>query len=163
MALLLNASEEGNAARQERMAAKPWYLRDTPLPGGITIPVSPVTLLIGIFALVNLLRGLTKRSWAIASHILIPNHDNATKEKLQDYAKIIKNDAVTFASFAVKYSSCPSEAKGGNLGKFHRGDMAPPFDRAVFDPNSPLLQTIGPIETQFGWHLIYIHKRVIVD
>jgi peptidyl-prolyl cis-trans isomerase C len=162
-AVVLIAKEE-TSAHKERLASKPWYMRDTQLPGGKTIPISPVTLLVGTLAIVNLLRGLSKKSWAEASHILIQDHSDATKQKLQDFkTNQIKNDATKFADIAAKHSSCPSKARGGNLGKFNRGDMAPPFDRAVFDPQSPLEQTIGPIETQFGWHLIYIHKRVIVE
>ena len=171
-AILLEASvaagdatddKAAEARRQERLASKPWYMRDTQI-GGMTIPISPVTLLIGFLALFNLWRGFNKKSFAVASHILIQSHDDATKQKLDDLkTKQIKNDAKQFAAVAAKYSSCPSKSRGGNLGKFHRGDMAPPFDRAVFDPNSQLEQTIGPIETQFGWHLIYIHERTIVE
>ena len=145
--------------RKERLAAKPWYMRDTSI-FGITIPVSPVTLVIATVAMVNLVRAWRNAdSWAQASHILIQDHSQETKTKLQDFKTKIKNDAVQFANCARQYSSCPSKAQGGNLGKFKKGDMAPPFDRAVFDPESPLEQTIGPIETSFGWHLIYIHKR----
>ena len=165
-ALVLDASsnedEQDAARRQERLASKPWYMRDTQI-GGVTIPISPVTLLIGTLAIINLLRGLGKKSWAEASHILIQDHSDATQQKLQDFKTQITNDATQFANIATKYSACPSKAQGGNLGKFNRGDMAPPFDRAVFDPQAPLEQTIGPIETQFGWHLIYIHKRDIVE
>jgi len=164
-AVLLDASNEQDeeARRQERLASKPWYMRDTQV-FGVTLPVSPVTLLIGTISFLILIRGLRRKSWAEASHILIQGHDDATKQKLQDFkTNQIKNDAAQFAAVAAKYSSCPSKARGGNLGKFNRGDMAPPFDRAVFDPASPLNQTIGPVETQFGWHLIYIHERNIVE
>jgi peptidyl-prolyl cis-trans isomerase C len=154
--------DDDEARRKVRLASKPWYMRDTQI-GGMTIPISPVTFLIAFFALFNLWRGFHKKSSAVASHILIQSHDDATKQKLDDLSKQIKNDAKKFAEMAAKYSSCPSKAQGGNLGKFYRGDMAPPFDRAVFDPNSKLEQTIGPIETQFGWHLIYIHERIIVE
>lgn len=155
--------DDEEARRKERLASKPWYMRDTQIGGGMTIPISPVTFLIAFVALFNLWRGFHKKSSAVASHILIQSHDDATKQKLDDLTKQIKNDAKQFAAMAAKYSSCPSNAQGGNLGKFYRGDMAPPFDRAVFDPNSKLEQTIGPIETQFGWHLIYIHERTIVE
>jgi peptidyl-prolyl cis-trans isomerase C len=41
--------------------------------------------------------------------------------------------------------------------------MAPTFDRACFDPTSELRTTIGPIQTQFGWHLIYVQDRQIPE
>lgn len=163
-AVLLNANEEEEAQqrRQERLASKPWYMKDTEL-FGTTIPISPVTLLIAFVSFFNLIRGLRKKSWAEASHILIQSHDDATKQKLVDLKQQIKNDPSQFATYAAKYSSCPSKQNGGNLGRFSRGDMAPPFDQACFDPASPLQQTIGPVETQFGWHLIFIHQRNIVE
>jgi len=163
-AVILNAADSPTEEerRQERLASKPWYMRDTQVFGR-TIPISPVTLLVGSLALLNLLRGLTKKSTAEASHILIASHDDATKEKLLDFKTKINNDASQFAAIATKYSACPSKQRGGNLGTFNRGDMAPPFDRAVFDSSSPMEQTIGPVETQFGYHLIYIHKRTIVE
>jgi hypothetical protein len=40
---------------------------------------------------------------------------------------------------------------GGNLGKFHPGDTAPPFDQAVFNQQNLINTTIGPIETSFGY------------
>lgn len=148
--------------RQERLNSKPWYMRDTQI-FGMTLPISPVTLVIAFLSFYNLIRGLTKKSSATASHILISSHDDATKQKLLDFKKQIKGDASKFATLASKHSACPSKQNGGNLGKFNRGDMAPPFDEAVFNKESPINETIGPVETQFGWHLIFIHERTIVE
>ena len=50
---------------------------------------------------------------------------------------------------------------GGSLGRFYRGDMAKNFDRACFDPKTPIGTTVGPFETSFGWHLLYIKNRDI--
>lgn len=149
-----------NDEAMRRLEAKPWYLRDTKI-GGKTIPISPITLVIGIISLWNLWRlFLPKKSWAEASHILMEGDD--AKKKLEDMRdNQIRNSATQFAKCARQYSACPSKATGGNLGRFKQGDMAPPFDRAVFDRTSSLEKTIGPVETQFGWHLIFIHKRQI--
>jgi peptidyl-prolyl cis-trans isomerase C len=73
----------------------------------------------------------------------------------------IHDDLKRFQGFAEKYSQCPSKTQKGDLGRFKPGDMAPPFDKAVFQPSSPLETTIGPIQTQFGYHLIYIRERKI--
>jgi peptidyl-prolyl cis-trans isomerase C len=84
------------------------------------------------------------------------------KQKLEQMRdEEIQNSATKFASCAKQHSACPSKGNGGNLGRFEQGAMAPPFDRAVFDKDQPLEKTIGPVETQFGWHLIYINKRQI--
>ena len=37
--------------------------------------------------------------------------------------------------------------------------MVPPFDKVVFDPNTKVKTVLGPVQTQFGWHLIYIEDR----
>jgi peptidyl-prolyl cis-trans isomerase C len=156
--LALNDDE----AMRERLEAKPWYLRDTQI-GSTTIPITPVTLVIGLLAFMNLMRVFRgpPKSWAEASHILITGDEHAEQQLKDIRDSEIQNNATKFAKCAKQHSACPSKTNGGNLGRFKQGEMAPPFDRAVFDPNNPLEKTIGPIETQFGWHLIYIHKRQI--
>lgn len=158
--VVMDAAPIDNDEAMRRLEAKPWYVRDTKI-GSITIPISPITLVVGILSLWNLLRVFRpKKSWAEASHILMEGDD--AKKKLEDMRdNQIKNDATQFAKCARQHSACPSKARGGNLGRFDQGVMAPPFDRAVFDRTNPLEKTIGPVETQFGCHLIYIHKRQI--
>jgi peptidyl-prolyl cis-trans isomerase C len=65
-----------------------------------------------------------------------------------------------FAQLAKQYSTCPSGERGGNLGTFRPGQMAPDFDEAVFDPTvSKVGELTGPIMTPFGYHLIIVDKR----
>jgi peptidyl-prolyl cis-trans isomerase C len=146
------------ARRQARENAKPWLISDTMIFGK-KIPISPATFLTIVLGLGNLIHQLTKRSWAEANHILIADHTDVTKKMMEAMKKEIGTDLDKFEAFALKYSACPSKAKQGNLGKFKPGDMAPPFDKAVFDPNSKVGAAIGPIETTFGHHLIYIRAR----
>ena len=89
---------------------------------------------------------------ANASHILVETEADAERLK-----KRIANGDMTFASAAQQYSKCPSKAKGGNLGTFGKGAMVPAFDKVVF--SAPLNQLQGPIQTQFGYHLIVVHHR----
>jgi peptidyl-prolyl cis-trans isomerase C len=39
------------------------------------------------------------------------------------------------------------------------GAMVPPFDKAVFTPKNKVGEVLGPVQTQFGWHLILLVER----
>ena len=59
----------------------------------------------------------------------------------------------TFAATAERDSTCPSKARGGDLGTFPRvGAMVEPFAKAAFELQP--YQISNPVETQFGVHLI---------
>ncbi len=66
---------------------------------------------------------------ASASHILVQTKEEADKI----LAEI--NEGLDFAEAASKYSSCPSNARGGDLGQFQKGQMVPEFEQAVFSMN----------------------------
>ncbi len=83
-----------------------------------------------------------------AAHILVDNESKA-KELL---AKI--NGGENFGDLARRFSSCPSKRQGGDLGWFGRGQMVKEFEEAAFKGTKG--QTVGPVKTQFGWHLIKI-------
>jgi protein-export membrane protein SecD len=100
---------------------------------------------------------------AQASHILIcyigaKGCDNArlTKDEAKQKAEELfkQANANNFAELAKANSSDPgSKDKGGDLGVFPKGAMVPPFDAAVF--SAKVGQIVGPIETDFGYHVIY--------
>ena len=145
---------------RQRLLAKPWYMRSIEI-GGKPI-VSPVTLVIGLVALVNIVYGFTSNpTWVEASHILIEEKTPATEKMLKDMKRDIGSNYQKFGEYASKYSKCPSKSNGGALGRFKEGVMAYSFNKAVFDPKSKVGTTIGPFETPFGWHLIYITQRKI--
>ena len=60
----------------------------------------------------------------------------------------------SFESMAQIHSDGPSSTNGGYLGWFGRGKMTPPFEVAAFD--ATVGEVVGPIETQFGLHLIKV-------
>lgn len=93
---------------------------------------------------------------ATASHILLSFAPDA-EGRLQEMKTEIGNSPVKFAEFAQLYSECPSSSSGGSLGEFGRGSMVKEFDEVVF--NDELNVVHGPIETKFGYHLIYISQR----
>ena len=87
-----------------------------------------------------------------ASHILVDSAEKATEilEKIQ-------SGKVSFEEAARQHSSCPSSAQGGSLGSFGRGQMVPEFDKACFEMEEG--ETRGPVQTQFGYHLIRLDKK----
>ena len=88
---------------------------------------------------------------ASARHILV-----ATQEECEDIKKQIENGA-DFAELAKELSQCPSGKQGGNLGEFAPGQMVKEFDQVVF--TEEIGKVHGPVQTQFGYHLIEITAR----
>lgn len=84
-----------------------------------------------------------------ASHILVKTETEALA--CLTYIKQGKS----FEDLAKEKSLCPSGKKGGNLGWFGRGMMVKEFEQASFTGKKG--QIIGPIKTQFGYHLIKIN------
>jgi len=77
--------------------------------------------------------------------------------KGEDKAKEILakvNAGRNFGNLARNFSDCPSGKKGGDLGWFGRGQMVREFEDAAFSGQKGA--TVGPVKTQFGWHLIRI-------
>ncbi|HNZ87246.1 MAG TPA: peptidylprolyl isomerase [Methanofastidiosum sp.] len=86
-----------------------------------------------------------------AAHILVKSEDLAKelREKV--------NKGENFSDLAKKFSQCPSGKKGGDLGFFSRQKMVKEFEKAAFDGKEGTV--VGPIKTQFGWHLIKIIEK----
>lgn len=88
---------------------------------------------------------------ASARHILVDSEAKCEELKQQI------NAGADFADIAKQNSGCPSGSQGGDLGEFGKGDMVKEFDEIVF---SGELNTVhGPVQTQFGYHLIEITRR----
>jgi len=89
---------------------------------------------------------------ASARHILVADEAvcNALKAK-------INSGEMTFEEAAKENSTCPSGANGGALGTFGQGQMVPEFDKVVFNDEVGVVH--GPVQTQFGYHLLEITDR----
>ena len=96
-----------------------------------------------------------------ASHILITHEDaqrttskRDRKEARKLAEQILKElkSGKDFAELARQHSDGPSGPKGGDLGRFTRGQMVPEFDKAVFKLKQGTVSDI--VETQFGYHII---------
>lgn len=88
---------------------------------------------------------------ATARHILVNSEEECVSLKRE-----IEGGA-DFSTVAMAHSTCPSRVKGGQLGTFSRGMMVAEFDQAVFAGEVGKL--IGPVKTEFGYHLIEVTKR----
>lgn len=86
-----------------------------------------------------------------ASHILV-----GTEEEAQALIARLE-DGADFAELARAESTGPSGPNGGALGWFGPGDMVPSFDSAVQEMAPG--EVAGPVETQFGWHVIRLNDR----
>jgi peptidyl-prolyl cis-trans isomerase C len=88
---------------------------------------------------------------ASARHILVSSEEqcNALKQEIEN--------GRDFADVAKQHSSCPSGRQGGDLGSFGPGQMVPEFDKVVF--SGELNKVHGPVQTQFGYHLLEITSR----
>ena len=88
---------------------------------------------------------------ASARHILVPSEADCNTLK-----NLIENGE-DFAEIAKAHSKCPSGRQGGGLGEFSPGQMVKEFDDVVF--SGEVGKVLGPVKTQFGYHLIEITKR----
>lgn len=84
-----------------------------------------------------------------ASHLLVQTEEEAKKlrEEILNGKK--------FEDVAAEVSMCPSGANGGDLGFFGKGVMVKEFEDAAFSMNV----VSEPIQTQFGWHLLYLTDK----
>ena len=90
-----------------------------------------------------------------ARHILLPV--DAVQNARDLKARIDRGD-VTFANAARLTSMDESnKAQGGDLGWFGRGRMVSEFEQAAF--SAPVGTVVGPVQTQFGQHLILVEAR----
>ena len=89
---------------------------------------------------------------ASAKHLLVD-----TQELCEEIKTKIANEEISFEDAASEYSSCPSGQSGGDLGSFGEGQMVPEFDKVVFNDEVGVVH--GPVQTQFGYHLLKITQR----
>lgn len=85
------------------------------------------------------------------AHILVE-----TEEEARDILE--RATPQTFGDLARRFSLDPgSAANGGDLGVQRPADLVQPFADATLD--IPIGEVGGPVQTEFGWHLIHVIDR----
>ena len=87
-----------------------------------------------------------------AKHILVDSEDDC-----KAILSAILAGEKSFEDAAKESSTCPSGQRGGDLGSFGRGQMVPEFEVAAFE--AEIGKVVGPVKTQFGYHLIKVEKK----
>lgn len=100
-----------------------------------------------------------------AAHILIP----AVKGDAEAYAKArtaatvlleeLKLHPERFSDLARAHSACNSASAGGNLGQLTAGQTTPEFESALLTL-APGELTPQPVATRYGFHIIYLDRRI---
>ena len=92
-----------------------------------------------------------------ASHILITADDQRSEDEARELAQTLRNrieQGEEFDVLAEEYSEDPGSASaGGDLGWIERDVMMPEFEEVLYDLDTTGA-VAGPVETDFGWHLI---------
>ncbi|MEO0960499.1 MAG: peptidylprolyl isomerase, partial [Pseudomonadota bacterium] len=86
-----------------------------------------------------------------AAHILVES---------EELAKTIRqelDDGADFAELAAEHGTDGTAQRGGDLGYFVKADMVQPFAEAAFEIEPGNVG--GPVQTQFGWHLIKVEDK----
>ena len=99
-----------------------------------------------------------------ARHILLKVANTEPEQKVEEVRKKAmsileeaKKPGANFEELAKKYSEGPSQKQNGDLGFFGRGRMVKDFEDLAF--NSPLKTAVGPVKTDFGFHIVYVEEK----
>ncbi|MEO1726706.1 MAG: peptidyl-prolyl cis-trans isomerase [Bacteroidota bacterium] len=91
-----------------------------------------------------------------ARHILVQEEAGARNLLVE------LENGTTFEDLAAQHSTDTSNKdRGGDLGWFGEGRMVPEFQAAAFA--APVGEVVGPVQTQFGYHLIRVDARATRD
>ncbi len=92
----------------------------------------------------------------MARHILV--EEEVLAQTLKDQ---IQAGAISFEEAAKTHSLDGTSEDGGDLGWIRRGMMVADFEQAVF--TAPVGEVVGPVRTQFGFHLIRVDDQKSIE
>jgi len=99
-----------------------------------------------------------------ASHILFaaraddPQAYPRARNDAQIALAALQDSPDAFADLARLHSTCPSGARGGNLGQITAGDTTPEFEQALF-ALAPGAMSAQPVATRYGHHIIRLDGK----
>lgn len=103
----------------------------------------------------NYLQKETRNLKYVAFDIKPSKNDTMSVKNLAENLLDRINNGENFATVATEYTEDPSgQNNGGDLGWFGKGKMVKPFEEACF--NAKKGDLVGPVLTQFGYHLIKV-------
>lgn len=98
-----------------------------------------------------------------AAHILVRAGEKATepakheaRRKAEGLVRQLKSGA-DFAELARRHSQCTTAPRGGDLGRFGRGELPAPFERVAFSLAPGGVSDI--VETPYGFHIVRVLGR----
>lgn len=97
------------------------------------------------------------------NHIVIkPPYSEESKEAaidlLTDLRRQVMEEGADFSELAAKHTDEPGgSTRKGDLSWFGRGQMVPQFEEVVFQMR--VGEVSDPLQTEFGYHIIYLHER----
>ena len=89
--------------------------------------------------------------------VTVTDEEVDSEEKCTSVLESITSGEKAFEDAAKEASTCPSGARGGDLGEFGKGQMVKEFEEAAFA--AEIGHVVGPVKTQFGYHLIKVEKK----
>lgn len=152
---VLSQTVEGKLTRRDETALendRRAYLAGAALQGVVSVAVTEATLQAAYDAR---FRDAAPQTEYNASHILVESEEEAARLKAEIEA------GADFAAIARQHSKDGAGPGGGNLGWFGLGMMVKPFEEAVVALAPGALG--GPVQTQFGWHLIKLNETRIAS
>jgi|GEM_PF-1175281 parvulin-like peptidyl-prolyl isomerase len=85
------------------------------------------------------------------------------RKKLEARAKQaateLKKKGVDFKAQIAKYSDATPSPNGGDMGWITRGRQVKDIEDAMFDPKVKAGDVVGPVATQFGYHIVKVVDR----
>lgn len=100
----------------------------------------------------GLLAEQARRAEACVRHILVE-----TEQAADVVLELVTSDGADFAALASRYSIGPSAPDGGDLGCAPASDYVDPFALAIVEAELGI--PYGPVETEFGWHVLLVSER----
>jgi len=101
------------------------------------------------------------RNERVNMEMLIWNRQPSEADKEWAHQQILDvkkqlDEGANFEDLAAQYSMDGTAANGGDLGWFGKGTMVKPFEEAAYALKPGEIS--GPVETQFGWHIIKLEE-----